>query len=124
MKQDRKLSITLVLYEASRGWIIEKMAAKLCDALRQLGADATVSTRPSADSVINHFMIFHYVQPMVGTINTMAVTHVDDVMKVDMIRRQLGTGVRAAICMSSMSVNQLGGYGIDPRRTDLRLAGS
>src|SRR5262245_5613777 len=109
MRPDRKLSINLVLHDFCRGWIIEKMAYQLCGALRKLGADATVSPGPT-DSTINHFMIFHYVKPKHGTINTMAVTHVDDVLKVDMVRKHLEMGVRAAICMSSMTVNQLVGY--------------
>jgi hypothetical protein len=121
MELDGKLSVTLVLHEGYRGGIIEKMAFKLCDALRQLGADAAVSPRPFAESMINHFMIFHHVEPMDGTINTMAVTHVDDVMKVEMVRRNLEKGVRAAICMSSMSVDQLAGYEIERKQLTYAL---
>jgi hypothetical protein len=121
MKPDRKLSVNLVLHDRSRGWIIEKMAFQLCDALRELGADAAVSPQPSAESMINHFMIFHYVEPKPATINTMGVTHVDDVLKVDMVRKHLATGVRAAICMSSMSVDQLASYGIDRKQLTYAL---
>ncbi len=86
------------------------MALKLCEALRDLGVDALVAERPSPDADVNHFMIFHYVDVMPGTLNTMAVTHVDDMLKVDMVRRRLANGVRAAVCMSSMTVEQLAEY--------------
>jgi hypothetical protein len=110
-----------VLHDFCRGWIIEKTALQLCDALRQLGVDAAVSPKPSAESVINHFMIFHYVEPKPGTINTMAVTHVDDVLKMDMVRKHLAKGIRAAICMSSMTVDQLVSYGIDRKQLSYAL---
>jgi hypothetical protein len=116
------IKVTLVLY--ARGWIIEKMASKLCEALRQLGVDAAVSPQPSAESQINHFMIYHAVEAKPGTINTMAVTHVDDIMKVDMVRKHLKTGVRAAICMSPMTVDQLASYGIDRKQLTYALPAS
>src|SRR5262249_52268896 len=122
MDSEQKLSVNLVLHDFCRGWIIEKMAYHLCDALLGLGVDATVSPH-STESMINHFMIFHYVEPRHGTINTMAVTHVDDVLKVDMVRKHLAMGVRAAICMSSMTVNQLAGYGIDRKQLSYVLPG-
>jgi hypothetical protein len=116
MKTDRILSVNLVLHDFCRGWIIEKMAFRLRDALRELGTDAMISSQPCAESMINHFMIFHYVEAQPGTINTMAVTHVDDALKIDMVREHLAKGIRAAICMSSMAVDQLISYGIDGKR--------
>jgi hypothetical protein len=71
--------------------------------------------------MINHFMLFHYVEPKPATINTMGVTHVDDVLKVDMVRKHLATGVRAAICTSSMTVDQLVSYGIDRKQMTYAL---
>jgi hypothetical protein len=121
MKPNSAFSVNLVLHDYCRGWIIEKMAFRLCEALCELGVDATVSARPSAESTINHFMIFHYVQTQPDTINTMSVTHVDDALKIDMVREQLSKGVRAAICMSSMTMDQLAGYGIDVERLTYAL---
>lgn len=121
MQVRRCSSVRLVLHEFCRGWIIEKMALKLCEALRDLGVDAAVSERPSPDAAINHFMIFHYVDVMPQTLNTMAVTHVDDMLKVDMVRRRLANGVRAAVCMSSMTAEQLTEYNVDRERLTYAL---
>jgi hypothetical protein len=110
--EGRALAVNLILHDNCRGWIIEKMALKLCAALRELGVDAQVSATALPAPVVNHFMIFHYVEAQTGVLNTMAVTHVDDALKVDMIRRHLARGVRAAICMSSMTLEQLAQYGV------------
>lgn len=116
------MKVVLVLHDFCRGWIIEKMALKLCEALVELGIDATVSAEPSTDVAVNHFMIFHYVDgPPRGVLNTMAVTHVDDMLKVDIVRRHLSGHVRAAVCMSTMTVDQLADYGIDRARLTYAL---
>lgn len=112
MEPNKGLAIVLVLHDYCRGWIIEKMADKLCGALRALGVDVEVRAQPSAEASVNHFMIFHYVDPMPGTLNTVAVTHIDDALKIDMVRKQFDTGVRAAICMSSMTVDQVADDGV------------
>jgi hypothetical protein len=114
------MRVILVLPDVSRGWIIEKMAVKLCEALNAAGAEAEVCGQGRADADVNHFMMFHIVEPVAGPINTSGVTHVDDMLKVDMIKRQLKRGVSAAICMSTMTLEQLAGYGVD--RTQLAVA--
>ena len=121
MNPDRNLNVNLVLHELSRGWIIEKLAFQLRDALQELGVEAKVSERSSSGAAINHFMIFHYVEANTNTINTMGVTHVDDALKIDIVRKHLATGVRAAICMSAMSVDQLISYGVNPSQLTYAL---
>jgi hypothetical protein len=118
---DKGLSVNLVLDDRSRAWIIEKMAQELCAALQGLGIEASVTPQSSAASTVNHFTIFHYVDPKPGTLNTVAITHIDDALKIDMVRKQLASGVRAGICMSSMSVDQLVGYGLDPKQLTFAL---
>jgi hypothetical protein len=117
---EASMKVVLILPEVSRGWIIEKMAVKLCEGLNAAGARAEVRGQASADAEINHFMMFHEVDPLAGPISTSGVTHVDDVLKVDMIKRQLKHGVRAAICMSTMTLEQLAGYGVE--RSQLTVA--
>src|SRR6266571_4898506 len=107
MHKPSNMSVNLVLGDFSRGWIIEKMALQLCDAIRKLGTKAAVTPHWSADSTVNHSIIFHYVAASPGTLNTMGITHVDDALKIDMIRSGFASGVRAGICMSSMTVDQL-----------------
>lgn len=115
------MRVNLVLHDNARGWVIEKLAVKLCEALVAKGVDAEVTAEASPTAQVNHFMIFHYADPLAGMINTMSITHVDDALKIDMIKRRLSQGVRAAICMSTMTVDQLVGYGVDPSRLTFAL---
>lgn len=116
-----KFSANLVLHDFCRGWVIEKMALKLHKALTEIGVQADVSCAPSAKHDVNHFVLFHYVEPEPGTLNTMGVTHIDDALKVDMVLRHLSNGVRAAICMSTMTVDQLADSGVDRTRLTYAL---
>lgn len=113
MGNPANLRVNLVLHDFCRGWVIEKMAVKLHAALEEIGVSTTLSNTPSSSHDVNHFAIFHYVEPLPGTLNTMGVTHIDDALKIDMVRRHLTGGVRAAICMSNMTVEQLAGHGIE-----------
>lgn len=105
------MNCNLVLHPNCRGWIIEKMAIRLSQALRELGvnSDVTPAWSPTAD--INHFMIFHYVEGARVGQNTMLITHVDDALKYQMIRDALST-VQVGICMSQMTVDQLTNEGL------------
>ncbi len=115
------MKVTLVLHDFCRGWIIEKMAHKLCAALIAAGVDARVSNTPSPSSQVNHYMIFHYVDALPGTINTVSVTHIDDALKIDMIKQQLSDGVRAMICLSRMTMDQIISAGGAPARVTFAL---
>jgi hypothetical protein len=115
MRLGAPMSINVVLSKQLHGWIIEKTAIKLCQALQDQKIDVSLQATPSALADVNHFMLYHshLVDPVLGTLNTMAVTHVDDAIKVQMIRKLLADGVRAAICMSSMTVEELVREGVD-----------
>jgi hypothetical protein len=121
MHNPSDLSVNVVLGDFSRGWIIEKIALQLCDALRELGTEAAVTPHWSSHTTVNHSIIFHYAPTGPCTLNTMGITHVDDALKIDMIRRAFASGVRAGICMSSMTVDQLVGYGFDPKKLTYAL---
>ncbi len=112
----KSLTVNLVLDEQNRGWIIEKMAHKLCGALQSIGVDARLTAAPTSDVDVNHFMIFHYVTPCDPALNTMCVTHVDDAFKISLLKQHIKAGVRAAFCMSSMTARQLAEAGVDTDR--------
>ena len=120
---DRKPTVNLVLHDFCRGWVIEKMAIRLHEELAALGVEVALGNTPSDTHDVNHFVMFHYVEPGARGLVTMGVTHVDDALKVDMIRRHMGNGVRAAICMSTMTLDQLAGQGIDRRKLTYALPG-
>lgn len=108
------LKCNLVLHPNSRGWIIEKMANRLAETLSTLGADACISPKWSATADVNHFMIFHYVQGEKSTTNTMLITHVDDGLKIRMVKDRLREIADIGICMSCAHMNELVMEGVSP----------
>jgi hypothetical protein len=105
------MKCNIVLHPFCRGWIIEKMALRLNEGLRSLGVDSSISESFLADADINHFMIFHYVEGSRASKNTMGITHVDDALKIRMIKDSLNI-VDLGICMSRMTLKSLVAQGI------------
>lgn len=105
------MTCNIVLHPNCRGWIIEKMAVRLAAALVKLGVDAAVSPAFSDEADINHFMIFHYVEGARAGHHTMLITHVDDALKLRMIKDALSV-IEVGICMSRMTLNSLVAQGI------------
>ena len=75
------MNCNIVLHPYCRGWIIEKLALRLNEALQHIGVNCAVRDSYAADADINHFMIFHYVDGSRSSKNTMGITHVDDALK-------------------------------------------
>ncbi len=109
------MNCNLVLHPNCRGWIIEKLAVRLDEALRGLGVHSAVTPAWSAKADINHFMMFHYWEDAQPGHNTMLITHVDDALKYRMIRDSLER-IEVSICMSQMTVDLLVGEGIPKDR--------
>lgn len=105
------MKCNIVLDDRSHGGIIEKMASRLSEAVRNLGISCDLNNRPSPNADINHFMIFHYASGQTGTKNTMFITHVDDPLKVQILKHQFKT-VDVGICMSRMAAKSLMEVGI------------
>src|SRR6266481_8164432 len=114
------MKCNLVLHPFCRGWILEKMALRLNEALLALGIDSAVSDKFDPDADINHFAVFHYVEGSRATKNTMFITHVDDALKIRMIKDALSV-VDVGICMSRMTVRSLVAQGI-PRNALCHIA--
>lgn len=110
------MRINLVLPVQSRGWIIEKITNRLRDGIRDIGHTCEVSGDTVSECDVNHAMVFHYTEVRTGTLNTMFVTHVDDQLKMNRVKQLFRSGVDAALCMSSMTVEQMERAGIDPRK--------
>ena len=79
------MKIALVLNNENSGWIIEKIAFRLRDALVTLGHTVIVSKNKCADVDVNHFMSYNFVEHFDG-ISTAMVTHIDDVLKLQHLK--------------------------------------
>lgn len=106
------MRICIVLAPQNAGWVIGKMAHRLCEALRQLGCDVEVASQPDELADINHWMSFAFADGCSVSLNTMFVTHADDPFKVNLIRERLGGPIQMAFCMSSHAMQELVELGV------------
>jgi len=111
MTEDTRLKVRIIDMES--GWIIGKFARKLCEELVKLGVDAEISDKrdPSAD--INHYPLYTYIDYSNSRhINdTMMITHVDSLSKVELIKGRLKT-YGMGICMSKYTMDYLTSLGV------------
>ena len=112
-----KLKVKVVLSKQNEGWVIEKMADRLCQSLVALGCDATVGNDPDPSADVNQWMSYAFADGCPGTINTMMVTHPDDPFKVGLIKERVNSGaIQLALCMSSHTANELATFGVPRER--------
>jgi hypothetical protein len=110
------MRIRIVLAPQNAGWVIGKMAHRLCDALQRLGCEADVQPHADPAADINHWMSFAFADGCGGTLNTMMVTHADDPFKVGLIRERVGSAIQMALCMSSHAIQELADLGVPEDR--------
>jgi len=92
-------------------WILGKFAVKLKEELTKLSVDVDIGDRPDRGADINHHIIFQEYDGSKNNIDTLMVTHVDTVQKMNQLRRQMKTA-ELAVCMSAESKTQLINAGI------------
>lgn len=93
------------------GWILSKFANRMKEYLQQKGIRAEIGecVDPAAD--INHHIAFHIYEPIKDCMDTLMITHVDSLNKVNLLKHQLKVA-RMGICMSGETMNTLTEYGI------------
>ena len=107
-----KLKICIVCIE--EGWIFEKFANNLRDELTKMGHEAYIANQEDLTADINHIIPFYHLGqnfPLSNTIRTTMITHVDCLLKLDLIKWQLQNGT-IGICMSSDTMNKLVSWGV------------
>jgi hypothetical protein len=137
MERKPRIAVRLVIDAVNRQWIVGKYAARLAENLGAWGVDADIGEAPSKDVDVNHWMIFvhpwdhyHRVPGFFNagwrpgpTMNTALITHVDDPVKVRILRESIPRILDAGICLSRMTKAELVAYGIDPTRLTYILPG-
>jgi hypothetical protein len=124
------IKVRLIIDSVNRQWIIGKMALRLAEHLGELGFDADVGDSPSEAVQLNHWMLYlqpwrhYYGEPGFfssafrpgATRHTAMITHVDDPLKVRILREAMAKILDVGICMSRMTKAELVGYGLDASR--------
>ncbi|WP_161891114.1 hypothetical protein [Pontibacter russatus] len=105
------MRVRIVSYEDIHGWILGKFARKLQEELALLGMEVDIAKTADPAADINHHIIYLGYESYTGGVETLMITHVDDVRKLSLIKEQLKTA-HVGICMSAETMHQLSGAGV------------
>jgi len=102
-------SIQLVCQDS--GWILSKFADRMKEQLQIRGIRAKIGDCVDPEADINHHIAYHIYEPIRDCADTLMITHVDSLNKVNLLKHQLQIA-RMGICMSRETMNTLASYGV------------
>jgi len=105
------MKVRIVCYEDVNTWILGKFALKMQENLLALGIEVDISKIPDENADINHHIIYGGYGNKVSGIDTLMITHIDELEKIDLLKNQLTTA-KMGICMSKETMISLSGIGI------------
>jgi hypothetical protein len=105
------MKIRIVCYEDPNFWILGKFAINLEKNLIILGHDVEINNVPNPDADINHHIIFNDYNGIKSSIDTLMITHVDNIDKLSNLKKNINIAA-VGICMSLETMNWLQDLGI------------
>ena len=96
----------IVCYEQPPSWILGKIAHKLCNTLKTLSIDSTISDQPDFNADVNHHIYYLPFKGHKTKIDTLLVTHIDKQEKLRILLGQLAVA-DGAIFFSEQTRNML-----------------
>ncbi len=93
------------------GWILEKFAKKLQEELGKKGIQADIGSSVDMMADINHHMAYYTCEILSECNDTVMITHVDSVNKLNLVKHLLKRA-KMGICMSRDTMNQLTAQGV------------
>jgi hypothetical protein len=109
------MRVRIVCYEDVNAWILGKFALKLQENLIKLGISADIAKVPEQKADINHHIIYYTYNGKKTSIDTLMVTHIDNIEKLELLKSQIKVA-SLFICMSSDTMNWLARMGIDKNK--------
>lgn len=111
------MRVRIVSYEDINAWILGKFARRLYEELQNLGVQVDIGNVVDKTADINHHIIYlgYNEQTNFSHNDTLMVTHIDKVWKLDMLRKQLEVA-KVGICMSRPTVDELVTAGLPSER--------
>lgn len=107
-----KLKINIIY--KNDGWILGNSRKNCKKKLMKLGQKVNITEEEDSSSDINHYVFYgdltHFLD-RTDLVRTVMVTHIDSLMKKDLIKYQTQNGA-VGICMSSDTTNKLVAWGI------------
>lgn len=96
---------------ASEGWILHKFAVKMQEELIKRDIEADIGKCVDFTADINHHIAHHEYEPLQDCYDTLMITHIDSVNKINLLKHQLQVA-RMGICMSRDTMLQLSSMGV------------
>ena len=109
------MKICLVCYEELEYGIIGKFAKKMHSELIDLGVDVSIKSEIDPNADINHHLVYLGFKTGKSKLDTLMVTHVDSMAKVNLLKKQVSDGA-VGICMSFETMANMVNYNIDKDR--------
>lgn len=109
------MKINIISYEDVDLWILGKFAKKMYENLQLLGYDVKISNEPDPLFDINHHIYYLDYKGIPNNIDTLMITHVDNLSKFRDLKSKLNKEVYG-ICMSHDTLNYLVNLGIERER--------
>ena len=100
------MKIRLVCYEDPNLWILGKFAKNLENNLKKIGYNVDIDSVPDPNADINHHIIFSDYNGKINNCDTLMITHVDNIDKLNNLKKNLEYA-RLGICMSSETMYML-----------------
>lgn len=104
-KSKRKIEYVNLVCQDS-GWILEKFALRMKEGLEKRGIRAEIGSSVDLSADINHHIAFQLYEPISDARDSLMITHVDSLNKVNQLKCQLKVA-RIGICMSRETMNYL-----------------
>lgn len=110
IKNGRKVEYVRLVCQDT-GWILEKFALRMKEGLEKRGIHAEIGHNVDLNADINHHIAYHPYEPIYDARDTLMITHVDSLNKLNRLKKQLEVA-RMGICMSRETMNTLVANGI------------
>lgn len=113
-KSQRKIEYVRLVCQDS-GWILEKFALRMKEGLEKRGIRVEIGSNIDFAADINHHITFQLYEPISDARDTLMITHVDSLNKLNQLKDQLEVA-RIGICMSRETMNYLVSCGIQRQK--------
>ena len=101
------MRVRIVCYEDVHAWILGKFALRLNEELIKLGIQSDIAKTADPNANINHHIIYIDYDELKGSEkDTLMITHIDDIRKLNQVKRQLMVA-QVGICMSKPLMEHL-----------------
>jgi hypothetical protein len=109
------MRVRIICYEALDNWIAGKYAKKMNECLIDIGIRSDIADQPDLKADINHHIFYGGYDGNKSSIDTLMITHIDNISKLCKLKNQLNNA-EMGICMSRETMERIVELGIPRNR--------